>query len=90
MKFKKYRFIFLLVALMMCLSITGWSISAHYDHKAINSDLPKETKNVNQIGNHLARKFSNNVPILTLISTGLIGLLGIRRQKNIDNSSTAR
>ena len=90
MKLNKFSFIFLLVVLMMGLSITGWSISAHYDQKAINSDLQKETKNDNQIGNNLARKFSNNVPILALISTGLIGLLGIRRQKKIDNSSTAR
>ena len=85
MKLNKYRFIILLVALMMGLSVTGWSISAHYDHKTINSELQKETKNDNQIGNTLAREFSNSVPILTLISTGLIGLLGIRRQtKKLD------
>jgi uncharacterized membrane protein SpoIIM required for sporulation len=90
MKLNKFSFIFILVVLMMGLSITGYSISAHYDHKSISSELQKETENENQIGNTLAREFSNNVPILTLISTGLIGLLGIRRQKKIDNSSTAR
>ena len=91
MKLNKYRFFFLLVVLMMGLSITGWSISAHYDHTFRNSELQKETKNDSQIGNTVVREFSNNVPILSLISTGLIGLLGIRRQtKKIDNSSPAR
>ena len=91
MKLTKYRFIILLVALMMGLAVTGWSISAHYDHKTINSELQKETKNDSQTGNTVVREFSNNVPILSLISTGLIGLVGIRRQTiRIDNSSPAR
>ena len=91
MKLNKYRFIFILVILMMGLSITGWSISAHYDHTFINSELQKETKNDSQIGNTVVRESSNNVPILSLISTGLIGLLGICRQtKKIDNSSPDR
>ena len=91
MKLNKYRFLFLLVVLMTGLSITGWAISAHYDHSFINSELQKETKNDSQTGNTVVREFSNNVPILSLISTGLIGLVGIRRQTiRIDNSSPAR
>ena len=91
MKLKKYRFIFILVILMMGLSITGWSISTHFDHTLINSELQNEMKNDSQIDNTVVREFSNNVPILSLLSTGLIGLLGIRRQtKKIDNSSPAR
>ena len=91
MKLKKYRFIFILVILMMGLSITGRSISTHFDHTLINSELQKEMKNDSQIDNTVLKEFSNNVPILSLISTGLIGLLGIRRQtKKIDNSSPAR
>jgi hypothetical protein len=94
MKLKKYRFIFILVILMMGLSITGWSISTHFDHTLINSELQKEMKNDSQIDNTVLtvlREFSNNVPVLSLISTGLIGLLGIRRQtKKIDNSSLSR
>ena len=91
MKLNNYRLFFLLVVLMMSLSVTGWSISAHYDHTFIKSELQNETKNESQIGNTVGREFSNNIPILALISTGLIGLLGIRRQtKNIDNSSPAR
>jgi hypothetical protein len=91
MKLNKYKLFFLLAVLMMSLSVTGWSISAHYDHTFINSELQKETINDSQIGNTVGREFSNNAPILALISTGLIGLLGIRRQtKNIDNSSSAQ
>ena len=76
MKLKKYKLIFILVVLMTGLSITGWSISTHYDHTFINSELQKELKNDSQIGNAISGKFSKNSPILFLISTGLIGLLG--------------
>ena len=91
MKQKKYKFIFILVILMMGLSITGWTISANYDHTFINSELLKETKNDGQIGNTVLKGFSDNIPILSLISIGLIGFLGVRRQtKKIDNSSPPR
>ena len=81
MKRKKYKLIFLLVVFMMGLSITGWSISSHYDHTFINGELQKELKNDSQIGNTIWGDFSKNSPILFLISTGLIGLLGVRRQR---------
>ena len=91
MKLNKYRFIFLLVVLMMGLSITGWSISAHYDHTFIHNELQKEMKNESRICNTVLREFGNNVPTLSLISAGLIGFLGIRRKtKKIDNSSLIR
>ena len=78
---KKYRIIFLLVVLMTGLSITGWSISTHYDHAFINGELQKELKNDSQIGNTISEGFNKNSPILFLISTGLIGLVGVRRQR---------
>jgi len=81
MRLKKYRLIFLLVVLMTGLSITGWSISSHYDHTFINAEFQKELKNDSQIGNTIWGDFSKNSPILFLISTGLIGLLGVRRQR---------
>ena len=91
MRLKKYRLIFLLVVLMTGLSITGWSISSHYDHSFINGEFQKELKNDSQIGNTIWGDFSRNSPILFLISTGLIGLLGVRRQrKKLDNSSPPR
>ncbi len=80
MRLKKYRLIFLLIVLMTGLSITGWSISSHYDHTFINGELQKELKNDSQIGNTISGEFSNRSPILFLISTGLIGLAGVRRQ----------
>jgi hypothetical protein len=81
MRLKKYRLIFLLVVLMTGLSITGWSISSHYDHIFINGEFQKGLKNDSQIGNTTWGDFSKNSPILFLISTGFIGLLGVRRQK---------
>ena len=82
MKLKKYRLIFILVVLMMGLSITGWSISTHYDHNFITDEIQKELKNDSQLGDAILGKFSKNSPILFLISTGLIGLVGVRRKRN--------
>ena len=91
MRPKKYRLIFLLVVLMTGLSITGWSISSYYDFTFINGEFQKELKNDSQIGNTIWGEFSKNSPILFLISTGLIGLLGVRRQrKKLGNSSPPR
>ena len=91
MRLKKYRLIFLLVVLITGLSITGWSISSHYDHTFINGELQNELKNDSQIGNTIWEDFSKNSPILFLISTGLIGLLGVRRKrKKLGSSSPLR
>ena len=82
MKLKKFRLIFILVVLMMGLSITAWSISIQYDHTFINDELQKDLRDDDQAGNALSGKFSKNSPILFLISTGLVGLVGVRRQRN--------
>jgi hypothetical protein len=82
MRIKKIRLISILVVLMMGLSITGWAISTHYDHTFITAEIQKELENDRQISNAISAEFSKNSPILFLISTGLIGLLGVRRQKN--------
>jgi len=81
MRLKKFKLIFILVVLMTGLSITGWSISTHYDHIFTNGEIQKELKNDSQIGNAISREFSNNSPILFLISTGLIGLVSVRRHR---------
>jgi len=80
MRLKKFKLIFLLVVLMAGLSITGWAISSHYDHTFINGESQKELKNDSQTGNTISGEFSNNSPVLFLILTGLIGLVGVRRQ----------
>ena len=81
MKLKKYRLIFTLVVLVTGLSITGWAISSHYDHTFTAAEFQKEMQNDDQIGNPISGKFANNSPILFLISTGLIGLVGVRRHR---------
>jgi hypothetical protein len=65
----------------MVMSLAGWSISIHYDQIIINDGIQKELKNVSQTGSTIS-KFSKNSPILFLISTGLIGLVGVRRHNN--------
>ena len=91
MKLKKYRFIFLLVILLMGLSITGWSVSANYDYASINNELQAALTNDRQIGDTKLGDFSNNIPILFLISIGLIGLFSVRRQtKKIDKNTPSR
>ncbi len=80
MRLKKYKLIFILVILMMGLSITGWD-STHYDQTLIHAELQKELKNDSLIGNTISGEFSNNSPILFLISTGLIGLVSVRRHR---------
>ena len=80
MKLKKFKIVLILVVLMTGLSITGWTISTHYDHTSINGELHKELKNDSQISNSISGEFSKNSPILFLISIGLIGLVGVRRQ----------
>ena len=81
MKLKKYRLTLLIVVLMMGLSITGWSISTHYDHTFTTGEFQKELQSDSQIGNTISGEFSKNSPILFLISTGLIGLVGVRRHR---------
>ena len=80
MKIKKYKLIILLVVLMTGLSITGWSISTQYDHIFLNAELQRELEPNSQTGNAKSDEISNNIPILFLVSSGLIGLLGVRRQ----------
>ena len=82
MKLKKYRLILLLVILMMGMSITGWSISTNYENSHTNHDIQVELKNKGLTANTISGDFSNNRPILFLISTGLIGLVGVRRRRN--------
>ena len=93
MRLKKYRLIFLLVVLSTGLSITGWSISTHYDTTLKTAEIQKELKNINQSRDDIQAEFNHNIPVLFLISIGLIGLVGIRRQRkkpgNFKSQNTA-
>jgi hypothetical protein len=81
MRLKKYKLIFILVIFMTGLSITGWSISTHYDQTLTHRELQEELKNDSRIDNAISGEFSNNSPILFLISTGLLGLVSVRRHR---------
>ena len=81
MRFEKYRLILLLVVIMTGLSITGWSISTHYDHTYITDEIQKELETDRQNANTILGEFSKSSPILFLIFTGLIGLVGVRRHR---------
>ena len=81
MRFNKYRLILLLVVLMTGLSITGWSISTHYNHTFIAGEIQKELETDRQSAKAIPGEFSKHSPILFLISTGLIGLVGVRRHR---------
>jgi hypothetical protein len=84
MKLKKYRLIFIWSILIMVMSLAGWSISIHYDQIIINDGIQKELKNDSQTGSTIS-KFNKNSPILFLISTGLIGIVGVRRVETKSN-----
>ena len=81
MKLKKYKLIFVLVVFMTGLSLTGWTISTHYDHTYISGELQNEQKNDRLTGKTISGLLSKNRPILLLTTTGLIGLFGVRRQR---------
>ena len=81
MRLKKYKLIGLMVLLMTGLSITGWAISTHYDITLKTAEIQKELQNNDHNGNDLQAEFSHNKPVLFLISIGLIGLVGVRRQR---------
>jgi len=81
MKLKKYKLIFVLVVFMTGLSLTGWTISTHYDHTYISGELQNEQENDRLTGKTISGLLSKNRPILLLTTTGLIGLFGVRRQR---------
>ncbi len=81
MRHSKYRLIFILIVLITGLFITGWSVSTHHDHITLNNELRTELKKDINIDNAKSRAFSNNGRVLFLFSTGLIGLLGVRRRR---------
>ena len=86
MRLKKYKLIVLVVLLITGLSITGWAISNHYDITLKTPEIQKGLNNNNQSGEDVQAEFRKNKPVLFLISIGLIGLVGIRRQrKKLDN-----
>ena len=90
MRLKKIKIIVLLIFLVTGLSITGWSISTHYDMTFKNAESQKELQENSQAGNIMPKASSSSKPILFLISTGLIGLVGVRRQRKTQANQQSR
>jgi hypothetical protein len=90
-KLKKYRFFILAVFLMTGMSITGWAITFHYNHTEKSAKSQKAPKNDSQPQNIVPAAIHPINTILVLFCTGLIGLIGVRRQvKKLDNLAKAK
>jgi len=85
-KLKKYRFFTLAVFLMAGMSITGWAITFHYNHTEKSAESQKAPNNDSRPQNIVPPAINLSNTILVLVCTGLIGLIGVRRQgKKLDN-----
>ena len=79
-KLKKFKFFILSVLLITGVSISGWALASHYDNKEKSVGSQKELKNDIQAANVTPLKLDQNNIILVLVSVGLIGIFGVRRQ----------
>jgi uncharacterized membrane protein len=85
-KIKKYKFILVAVFLMTGVSITGWTITFHYNHTAKSIESQIAPKNDSQPANIAPAAINHSSTILMLVCIGLIGFVGIRRQgKKVEN-----
>ena len=86
-KVNKYKFIIMAVFLMTGVSITGWAITTfHYNHTAKSAESQIALNNDSQPANIVPAAINHNNTILMLVSIGLIGFIGIRRQgKKVEN-----
>jgi hypothetical protein len=83
---KKYNFIILPVLLIIGMLLAGWALASHYDDRLKSADSQKEWKSVSQAVTVKPSALDQNNIILALVSIGLIGFVGIRRQrKNLQN-----
>ena len=79
-KLYKLKFIILGVFLITGVSMMGWAITFHYDKTGIANESQKEPKNETLVPNIMPLETSHRKTILSLVFTGFIGLIGIRRQ----------
>jgi uncharacterized membrane protein len=85
-KINKYKFILVAVFLMTGVSITGWTITFHYNHTAKSIESQIAPKNDSQPANIVPAAINQSNTILLLVCIGLIGFIGIRRQgKKVEN-----
>ena len=81
-RLKQYKFIILAIFLVAGVSIAGWAFAFHYDNKAQGVGPQKELNNDLQAANVAPSTLDHSKIILLLVSTGLIGFLGVRRKSN--------
>jgi hypothetical protein len=81
-KLQQYKFIVLAIFLMSGVSIAGWAFAFHYDNQVKNAGPQKEFKNEILTANGIPSAIDHSKIILLLVSTGLIGFLGVRRKSN--------
>lgn len=77
---KKYNFIILPVLLITGVLVAGWALASRYDDRLKSADFLKKVKNGSQEVTVKPSALDQNNTILVLVSVGLIGLVGIRRQ----------
>lgn len=83
---KKYNFIILPVLLITGVLVAGWALASHYDDRLKSADSLKELKNGSQVVTVKPSTLDQNNIILVLVSMGLVGFFGVRRQsKNLEN-----
>ena len=81
-KLIQYKFIILAIFLVAGVSIAGWAFAFHYDNQVKNAGPQKESKNEILTADVMPSAIDHSKIILLLVSTGLIGFLGVRRQSH--------
>ena len=79
-KFNKLTVIMLGAFLITGVSIMGWAITFHYDNTGIANESQEEPRIETLVLNIMPVETNHRKTILSLVFTGLIGLIGIRRQ----------
>ena len=81
-KLQHYKFIILAIFLMTGLSIAGWAFAFHYDNQVKKAGSQNELKNEPLTTLVTPLVIDHSKIILLLVSTGLVGFFGVRRQNN--------
>lgn len=81
-KLQQYKYIILTIFLMTGVSVAGWAFASHYENQAKGVEPQKELNNDPQSTNVVPSTIDHSKIILLLVSTGLVGFFGVRRQNN--------
>ena len=81
-KLQQYKYIILTILLMTGVSVAGWAFASHYENQAKGVEPQKELNIDPQSTNVVPSTIDHSKIILLLVSTGLVGFFGVRRQNN--------